>query len=102
MLGFIVGDRSEITGNGLYQQIKEDSVKVYYTDYWKAYSCFLPADKHHQSKKETLTVENINGLIRNYLARFKRRSKSYSKSLDVVVYTVNFFFYRKFLKYIPI
>lgn len=35
--------------------------------------------KHCESKKETYMVEGYYSRIRNYLARFKRKAKGYSK-----------------------
>jgi insertion element IS1 protein InsB len=58
------------------------------TDYWKAYAMFLPAEKHIQSKAETFTVEGYNSIIRHFLARFKRRTKCYSKSILMVYYSL--------------
>ena len=61
------------------------------TDYWKAYSEILPEEKHIQSKKETFTVEGYNSLFRHFLARFRRKTKCYTKSIEMLVYTVFLF-----------
>ncbi|MRM96885.1 IS1 family transposase, partial [Riemerella anatipestifer] len=37
-------------------------------------------ERHVTSKAETFTVEGYNSRIRHYLARFKRKTKCYSKS----------------------
>ena len=58
------------------------------TDYWKAYAEFLPAEKHIQSKKETFTVEGYNSLFRHFLARLRRRTKCYTKSKEVLEYSL--------------
>ncbi len=52
------------------------------TDYWKAYSQFVPNEIHTQSKAETFTVEGYNSLFRHFLARMRRKSKCYSKSVE--------------------
>ena len=39
-------------------------------DYWKSYKEMIPAV---QSKAETYTVESYNGVIRDFLARFRRK-----------------------------
>lgn len=75
---------------------------MYYTDEWKAYSCFLPEEKHQKNKKETYTVERVNGSVRDSLARFKRKTKCYSKSIQMMIYSLNLLFYRKNYKSIPI
>ena len=61
------------------------------TDYWKSYSEFLPSEIHIKSKKETWTVESYNGLIRHYLARFRRKTKCYTKSYEMLYYTLILF-----------
>ena len=55
----------------------------YATDYWRSYEDFLPLEKHIQSKKETYTVESYNRRVRQ--ARFKRKTKCYSKSVEMIV-----------------
>lgn len=54
-------------------------------DYWKSYNEMIPPEKLIQTKAETYTVESYNGLIRHYLARFRRRTKGYSKSQEMIV-----------------
>lgn len=58
------------------------------TDYWKPYENFVPPEQHTQSKAETFTVEGYNSLFRHFLARLRRKSKGYSKSLDMLRYSV--------------
>ena len=54
------------------------------SDYWKAYEKIVPKDKHIQSKAETFTVEGYNSLFRHFLARMRRKSKCYSKSIKML------------------
>lgn len=58
------------------------------TDYWKPYESFVPKSKHTQSKAQTYTVEGYNSLFRHFLARFRRKSKCYSKSKEMLEYSV--------------
>ena len=58
------------------------------TDYWKAYKEFIPPNQHFQSKAETFTVEGYNSLFRHFLARLRRKSKCYSKSILMLEYSV--------------
>jgi insertion element IS1 protein InsB len=53
------------------------------SDYWKPYESIIPEEKHIQSKKETFTVEGYNSLFRHFLARMRRKSKCYSKKLEM-------------------
>lgn len=54
------------------------------SDYWKAYQEIVPKEKHIQSKSETFTVEGYNSLFRHFLARMRRKSKCYSKSIKML------------------
>ena len=58
------------------------------TDYGKPYEHVVPPEIHTQSKAETFTVEGYNSLFRHFLARLRRKSKCYSKSLDMLRYSV--------------
>ena len=58
------------------------------TDYWEPYEQFVPSEKHRQSKAETYTVEGYNSLFRHFLARFRRKTKCYSKSETMLRYSV--------------
>ena len=58
------------------------------TDYWKSYEEFIPKEKHVQTKAETFTVEGYNSLFRHLLARLRRKTKCYSKSHKMLLYSV--------------
>lgn len=58
------------------------------TDYWQPYENFVPFKIHVQSKKETFTVEGYNSILRHFLARLRRKTKCYSKSFDMLKYSV--------------
>jgi IS1 family transposase len=91
----VLGSRGKRTGRKLWELIKSDGIEKIMTDYWKAYSEFLPKEKHVQSKKETYTVEGYNSLLRHQLARLKRRTKCYSKSIIMLWYSVSLFMAKK-------
>ena len=69
----------------LYEEIKDIPNAVYCTDHWRAYSKIIPPDKHYQGKDQTYTVESKNSQIRHYLAKFRRRTKCYVKSIENVI-----------------
>jgi insertion element IS1 protein InsB len=52
------------------------------------YEKFIPKALHTQSKAETFAVEGYNSLFRHFLARLRRKSKCYSKSQDMLKYSV--------------
>ena len=62
-----------------------------FTDYWKAYEEIIPRYLHKQSKKETFTVEGYNSLLRHFLARLKRKTKCYTKSKEMLEYSIMLF-----------
>ncbi|OAV74285.1 IS1 transposase [Bacteroidales bacterium Barb7] len=63
-----------------------------YSDYWKSYGEFLPADRHLETKAETFTVEGYNSRVRHYPARFKRKGKCYSKAEHMIEKSLNLLF----------
>lgn len=79
-----MGGRGILTGRKLWAKLESIDVSVYCSDNWKAYEDFIPKDKHIQSKSFTWNIENLNGRIRHYLARFHRRTKCWSKSAEMV------------------
>jgi len=58
------------------------------SDYWKSYKEIIPKELLTQSKKETYTVESYNSILRHFLARFRRKSKCYSKSEEMMKYSI--------------
>ena len=65
------------------------------TDYWKAYESIVPKEKHIQSKEETYTIEGYNSLFRHFLARFRIKTKCYSKSIEMLNLSVLLFMNHK-------
>src|SRR6218665_513875 len=84
---FVCGDRSTQTFKKLWVKIKDLEVNGFCSDYWKSYSeliPMIPSEKHCESKAETFTIEGYNARIRHYLARFRRKSKCYSKAIYLI------------------
>lgn len=63
-------------------------MRIITSDYWKPYETIIPRDKHVQTKAETFTVEGYNSLFRHFLARMRRKSKCYSKSMEMLELSV--------------
>jgi insertion element IS1 protein InsB len=59
-------------------------MKYIASDYWKPYESIIPKEKHIQTKAETFIVEEYNSLVRLFLARMKRKSKCYSKTMEML------------------
>ncbi len=69
-----------MTGARLWEAIKSPLIDKAMTDYWEPYTQFIPPENHVQSKTETFTIEGYHSLFRHFLARFRRKTKCYSKS----------------------
>ena len=82
------GSRDTATGSVLWEKIEDKTIGDVMTDYWKPYEHFVPPEIHTQSKAEPFTVEGDNSRFRHFLARLRRKSKCYSKSLDMLRYSV--------------
>jgi insertion element IS1 protein InsB len=88
VVDIVLGTRGTETGIKLWNKLLPYSIQEVKTDYWKAYPEFIPAEIHQQSKKETYTIEGFNSLFRHFLARLRRKSKCYSKSMKMLYYSV--------------
>jgi len=84
----------------IYEKIKSTTPKIrhIFTD---ANSCYDVAFKqmgitepHTMTKAQTHLIESSNSSIRDNLARFNRKTKRYSKSLDMLIITLDLFFNR--------
>lgn len=68
--------------------MKKKEIEEVMTDHWRAYEKFLPETIHTQSKAETYTVEGYNSILRHFLARLRRKTKCYTKSIEMLKYSV--------------
>jgi len=80
LIDFTRGKRDTCTFGKLWGSIKNRPVKKFFSDHWMSYAELPPENRHVASKAETYTVEGYNSRIRHYLARFRRKTKCYSKS----------------------
>ena len=91
ILAYEIGRRGVKTARKLWDKIKNSSCQYYCTDAWKPYQQILPPEKHIISKAETYTIEGYNALFRHYLARFHRKTKCYSKKMEMIENTIILF-----------
>ncbi|MDD2338889.1 MAG: IS1 family transposase [Methanosarcina sp.] len=82
------GSRGTETGQLIWEKLKQKEIGEVMTDHWKAYTEFLPESIHTLSNAETYTVEGYNGILRHFLARLRRKAKCYTKSLEMLKYSV--------------
>ena len=92
VLAWQTGSRGKKTLKKLLVQISHISCDYYATDKWKVYRELIPKNKLIQSKAETHIIESQNCRVRHYLARFKRKTLCYSKSVAMVNLTLLLFF----------
>jgi insertion element IS1 protein InsB len=67
------------------------------SDYYDVYAKYKISGKHHMTKAETALVESKNSLIRHYLARFNRKTKRYSKAIDMIANSILMLFNKELL-----
>ena len=92
ILGFVCDKRDTNTFKRLYQQLNTHNIQLFCSDYCKSYREVIPKPKHITSKAQTFTIEGYNSLIRHFIARFRRKSKCYSKSEKMIENTLNLLF----------
>ena len=82
-LAWHLGDRSDLSLKALLQKI-DNGLCAFVTDEWEGFFRCLPENRHFFGKDLTFTIESTNSDIRHRLARFKRKTKASSRSLDMV------------------
>lgn len=87
VVGFALGDRSQVTAQKLWASLPGvyRQCAVCYTDYWDAYGCVLPKNRHRAVGKEsgqTSHIERLNNTLRQRMSRLVRQALSFSKKLE--------------------
>jgi insertion element IS1 protein InsB len=89
-----MGNRDSQTLEKFLTRVLRWNVTVYCTDDWKPYQELLsqyPSAHHVITKSETVSIERNNSDNRHWFARFKRKSKVVSKSVEMVDLTMALF-----------
>jgi insertion element IS1 protein InsB len=85
VVSYAIGDRSEKTCRQLWEAIPEMYRAGHcFTDFWAASQAVIAEEQHTAVGKETgetAHVERWNNMLRQRLARFVRKTLSFSKSL---------------------
>lgn len=85
VVAYTLGDRSTQTCQQLYDKLPtEYKLCKSYSDFWDAYKAVFPKETHQALGKEagqTNHVERWNNTLRQRMARFVRKTLSFSKSL---------------------
>ncbi len=95
VVAYYVGDRSQKSCRQLWQRIPDGyKTCTTYSDFWDTYQKVFPAESHHSVGKETgqtAHVERWNNTLRQRLARFVRKTLSFSKSETIHDLVLRFF-----------
>ena len=94
--GLAVGDRREKPFLRLYERLPEAG--LYRSDAYPVYQWF-PQDKHKVGKgSEVNWSEGLHSVCRSKLNRLIRRTKGYTKSLEMLVYSLALVFWQRWVK----
>lgn len=89
-----VGSRGDKPLKRLWAKVMQHKPFAVCTDKWKVYRKIIPADLLIQSKKHTHNIEAQNSSLRDFIKRYNRKTKAYSKSdemAELAVY-IHFFY----------
>ena len=97
VIDFEVGSRGFKTAKKLFERNQH---KEYRTDNYPVYKQIIPKEKHKIGKQFTQGIENLNGRIKHFLARFHRKTYCYSKSIDMMKASLRLLFHKDLLSII--
>ena len=72
-------------------------IEISRSDHYDVYGQYKIAKVHYQTKSETALVESFNSLLRHYLTRFHRKTKRYSKAIDMIYNSILLLFNKNLL-----
>jgi IS1 family transposase len=90
-----VCSRSAATLKRLWDIINLLKPAVVCTDEYKEYRKVIPANLLIKSKKYTHNIEAQNSSLRDFIKRFNRKTKAYSKALDMIGFSLYIHFFYK-------
>jgi len=103
ILAIEIGDRSGQTFEKLWKRIKTWKSRRYLTDGYCVYANYINPEKHLVLPKTLLTrVEGENTRLRHYLARLHRATLCYSKSQEMLRYSVRLLMHYLRFRIIPL
>jgi IS1 family transposase len=88
ILGWVLGDHSAKTFQPLWELVGNWKCYFYVTDGWSVYPMFIPDGDQIICKTYLTRVEGENTRLRHYLARLHRKTLCYSKSKEMLAYSV--------------
>ena len=91
-IAWVVGGRDDATCQRLLDKIGVKG-KTFVTDDWDGYHRLIPEDQLFTGKDLTVPIEQDNSNIRHFLARFRRRTKVVSKTVEMVDLSLRIYHY---------
>lgn len=105
IVAYTCGDRSGTTRQVLWQRVPlAYRQATCYSDFWQAYQMVIPSEQHRAVGKETGKTAYIklwNNTLRQHLARFVRKTLSFSKCFDMNEICLKFFLHRYNTELLP-
>ena len=98
VIDFVTGSRAIKTGKKLWNKVKDIECNLYTSDHLPAYKSIIDKGNHKSSKAETTHIESSNANTRHYLARFRRKTRCYSKSQNMVDLSLYLLMYKHLFK----
>ena len=106
IVAYAIGDRSEQTCQVLWDRVPATYKEaICYSDFWDAYGAVIDNGRHRPVGKETgqtAHVERWINTLRQHLARFVRKTLSFSKSVDMHEICFRLFLHRYNLELRPV
>ena len=102
ILGWVIGDHSSETFRPLWELVKSWGCYFYVSDGWSVYPCFIAEGDHIVSKTYMTRVEGENTRLRHYLARLHRQTLCYSKSTEMLGYSIRLLIHYLKFQEVPI
>jgi len=102
MLSWILGDRSAQTFWGLWLVVRGWACFWSIPDGYPVYRCFIDELDHLVSKTFRTRVEGENSRLRHYLARLRRKTFCYSKSQQMLKFSIRLLLHYLKYKSVPV
>ena len=91
LLDWEFGDRSHKTFLRLFKRLQRWNALFYCGDHWAGFNKIIPQNRLFQGKEKTFSIEQNNSRQRHWFARFRRKTLSNSRSLEMVDITMRIF-----------
>ena len=82
-VAWVCGGRDDKTLRRLLDKVGIEG-RSFLTDDWEGFRRSIPEDQHFVGKDLTFSIEQDNSNVRHFLARFRRRTKVVSKTVEMV------------------